>query len=117
MSLVVATRPIELAAPIKRRRRGRPSKLVALMRETGLYAKMLDLIRAGAFGWVAAEAIGIAPETFSRWLARGRDRRGLYRQFRQDVQQATAQARVLAEIEVYRTDPLPWLRLGPGRTT
>jgi hypothetical protein len=83
-----------------------------------LYAKMLDLIRPGAFGWVAAQAINIAPETFSRWLTRGQaERRGYFRQFRQDVYQAAAQARLVVEIEVKRHNPLAWLRFGPGRTT
>src|SRR5438552_3793168 len=102
-----------------KKRRGRPSKLVTLMEETPtLYARMLGLIRAGGFAWIAAQSIGIAPETFSRWLTRGKiERRGHFRQFRQDVLQAAAQARVFAEIRVYRDNPLAWLRFGPGRTT
>jgi hypothetical protein len=100
-------------------RRGRRSKLLALMHETpARYRAMLNLIRAGGFSCDAAVSIGIAPETFSRWLARGaREGRGAFRQFRQDVQRASAQARVLAEIEVRQSDPLAWLRYGPGRTT
>lgn len=104
---------------VRVRRRGRPSKLVALTRDLPeLYADMLDLIRLGAFVQVAAQFIGVAPDTFSRWMSKGgRQRRGIYRQFRQDVLQATAEARVSAEIRVYREAPLSWLRFGPGRTT
>jgi hypothetical protein len=99
----------------RKSRRGRPSKLKAIMRDTPeVYQKILECIRAGA---AAAQALGIWPETFSRWLSRGRkERRGVFRQFYQDVSQAQAQARVVAEIKVYRTDPKFWLRCGGGRT-
>jgi hypothetical protein len=98
--------------------RGRPSKLKKLIDEHPAdYERMLALIRAGAFARGAAQAMGIAPETFSRWLTRGlQQRRGIYRQFRQDVEQAQAQSRCVAEMRVYRENPLAWLRLGPGRS-
>ena len=38
-----------------------------------------------------------------------------FRQFRQDVRAATAEARATAEAEVRRIDPFRWLRYGPGR--
>jgi hypothetical protein len=116
---MVAQVAIPQMPPGRRPRRGRPSKLGVILRDSPeVYARMLALIRSGAFSWVAAQGLGIAPETFSRWLSRGaRDRRGIYRQFRQDVRQAAAQARVTAEIQVHRENPLAWLRLGPGRTT
>jgi hypothetical protein len=44
----------------KIRRRGRPSKLRMLLRsEPDSYERMLTLIRAGAFVWVAAQSLGI----------------------------------------------------------
>ena len=102
----------------KASRPGRPSKLRALMRDMPeVYQRMLATIRAGAFACVAAQIAGIAPETFSRWLDRGRrERRGPFRRFRQDVQQAIALARADAEIQVCRDNPVVWLRLGPGRS-
>jgi hypothetical protein len=89
-----------------------------LMRsDAAAYERMLTLIRAGAFAWVAAQSLGIAAETFSRWMARGaRQRRGIFRQFRQDVEQAQALARITAEIQVRRENPLAWLRSGPARS-
>lgn len=99
-------------------RRGRPGKLESILDNCPeVYQRMLKLIRAGAFACGAAQAMGIAPETFSRWLSRGRrEQDGIYRQFRQDVLRAQAEARVVAEIQVYRENPLAWLRFGPGRS-
>jgi hypothetical protein len=100
------------------RRRGRPSKLRSLLEsDPDAYERMLDRIRSGAFAWVAAQSLGIAAETFSRWLARGaKQQKGIFRQFRQDVEKAQAHARALAEIEVHQKNPLAWLRYGPGRS-
>jgi hypothetical protein len=81
-----------------------------------VYQRMLNSIRAGAFSWVAAESLGIPAETFCRWLSRGaRERRGRFRQLCQDVRQAQAYARLVAEVKVYESDPEAWLRLWPGR--
>jgi hypothetical protein len=50
-------------------------------------------------------------------MTRGRiERDGIYRQFRQDVLGAQAEARATAEIQVYRENPLAWLGYGPGRS-
>jgi hypothetical protein len=102
----------------RKSKRGRRSKLITLLSgKAEAYSKMLAFIRAGAFACDAASLLGIAPETFCRWMARGAlERRGIYRQFRQEVEQAQAVARCTAEIEVRRLNPLAWLRLGPGRT-
>lgn len=72
-------------------------------------------IRAGAFDWVAAEANGVSRRSFYDWLAWGEKGREPYSQFSRDVAEARAQARLAAEIEVRRGNPLQWLRLGPGR--
>lgn len=84
--------------------------------------QILTYIRAGAFDWVAAQAAGISVSTFAEWMRRGegRDRvRGpnaAYAKFAAEVRTARAQARVVREIEVAKTNPLAWLRSGPGRT-
>ena len=90
---------------------GRRTKLSA-----DVHQQVVAFIRAGAYDWVAAEAAGIGRSTFYRWLQRGeRDGRSPYRPFAHDVRQARAQARVAAETEVRRDQPLAWLRYGPGR--
>jgi len=38
-----------------------------------------------------------------------------FREFREDVERAAAEARQAAEWEVRKTNPLAWLRYGPGR--
>jgi len=88
----------------------RPTKLTPEVHRT-----IVEYIRAGAYDHVAAQAAGIAPSTFRRWLERGAPGRPPYRAFAADVAQARAQARVAAEIEVRRDHPLSWLRYGPGR--
>ena len=78
-------------------------------------AKICAAIRAGAFDWVAAEAYGIGRRTFYDWIARGETGRAPYLQFSRDVEEARAQARLGAELEVRKGNALAWLRLGPGR--
>ena len=90
---------------------GRPTKL-----SPEVHQRIVAFIRAGSYAWVAAEAAGVSKTTFHRWLQRGAEEaRGRYREFADDVRQAQAQARVAAETEVRRTNPVSWLRYGPGR--
>jgi hypothetical protein len=80
---------------------------------------ILSFIRGGGFPEVASEAAGIPHEVFNRWRRRG-EKRGAasrYRAFALAVRQAIAQARLRAEVEVYKDRPLDWLRNGPGRET
>ena len=74
---------------------------------------------AAAQARVAAEAAGVAQETFRHWMNLGGKRRGpmRYRAFRTAVYAAAAQARVAAELAVYQDDPRTWLTKGPGRET
>jgi hypothetical protein len=80
---------------------------------------ILSFIRAGGFPEVASEAAGIPREVFNRWRRRGEGRSAVerYRAFALAVRQAIAQARLNAEVEVYKDRPLDWLRNGPGRET
>lgn len=89
---------------------GRPTLLTP---ET--HSKIVAYVRAGAFDWVAAQAVGIDPTTFYNWMKWGRNGRPKYVQFFKDVSQARAEARVIAEAEVRKADPFKWLRYGPGR--
>jgi hypothetical protein len=77
--------------------------------------KICSYIRAGTFDHVAAESCGIAPRTFYYWMTLGERGRKPYAPFAQEVTIARAEARARAEIEVARTNPLAYLRYGPGR--
>ena len=91
---------------------GRRTKLTPAVHST-----IVGLVAAGAFAHVAARSAGIAPATYHRWLDRGRQAKsGIYRDFYDAIHEAHARARAGAEIEVRRTNPLSWLRLGPGRS-
>jgi hypothetical protein len=92
---------------------GKPGRHTKLTPE--VHTSIVQYIRGGAFDWVAAEANGIGQRTFYRWMKAGERGDKAYRQFWQDVRQARAQARVLAEVAVRAGDPFKWLRYGPGR--
>jgi hypothetical protein len=80
---------------------------------------IVSYVRAGGYPHVAAEAAGIPRAVFKDWMRRGAEPRGraLYRDFRRDVLQAHAQARLKAEVEMLEERPLDWLRYGPGKET
>jgi hypothetical protein len=90
----------------------RPTKLT-----TKLAEDICVRIRAGCFPYIAAESVGVGRSTFYRWLQSGRGSRAKkeFRDFRDKVLRAGAEARVLAECKLYKTDPFAWLRSGPGR--
>lgn len=88
----------------------RPTKLTPEVQ-----AGIVESIKAGAFDWVAAQAAGVDPRTFYRWMAQGASGRGRFSQFCQEVKQARAHARKIAETEVFKNNPFAWLRYGPGR--
>lgn len=75
-------------------------------------------LRGGGFPQVAAEAAGVPWRRFERWLRRGRRRNAPreYRAFALAVMQAGAQARLQAEVAVFKARPLDWLKCGPGKT-
>lgn len=80
---------------------------------------ILAAIRAGAFPNIAAEAMGVPADLFEKWLKMGtRDRaKEPYKTFAIQVEQAKAQARLKAEMNVFNDDPKAWLRSGPGKET
>jgi len=89
---------------------GRKTKLTSELQTT-----ICGYIRAGAYDWVAAQACGIHPRTFWRWLRAGEKGNPLYMAFCQEVARARTQARVIAENKVFQENPFAWLRYGPGR--
>lgn len=98
---------IEIEPPLELKRMGRPSLL-----SPEVTRDICAAIRAGAFPWVAAAMHHVHPTTFKGWM---KDPRPAYTEFQEAVRQATAQARVVAEIEVKKSDPKFWLTKGPGR--
>ena len=85
----------------------------------GLREQIVSSVRAGGYPHVASEALGVPKDVFDDWLKRGNadDAREPCRSFARDVRQAFAQARLRAEIEVYKDDPKLWLIHGPARET
>jgi hypothetical protein len=76
----------------KRKRRGRPSKLTPKVQE-----RIVSVIRAGNYAYVAAEYAGIGQSTFYRWLELGAEQKsGRYREFREAVKRAEAEGEVRA---------------------
>jgi len=83
-----------------------------------LEGKILAAIRTGGFPHVAAEAFGVSPHTFKKWLRLGRNPKNTrYRTFAKNVKQAVATARLNAEMHTHQKDPKLWLRSGPGKET
>ncbi len=99
--------------PRPSRRPGRPPGSVALTDE--IEETIVSYVRAGAFAFAAAQAARISPRTFFDWMARGRGEHPerpatpKLRRFVARVEQALAQARVVAEARVYREFPRYWL--------
>lgn len=79
--------------------------------------RLVQFVSLGAFPYVAAKAAcGIPSSTWFRWMASAeKDAGSPYRELWERVTRAHAQARVLAEAEVRKDNPLAWLRMGPGR--
>lgn len=122
MTQVAKSEPRKGSSDGTRSKGGRPKGSVSLTSE--IEEKILALIRAGAWGYAAAEAAGISARCFYEWLSRGEGRsaRGSTPKltaFARKVRQAEAEARVLAEADVYRSRPALWLsrraRSKPGR--
>jgi hypothetical protein len=76
--------------------------------------EILAYIRAGAYPHVAAAAAGVPETTWNTWKERS-TRRGQYQAFFTKIKQASAQARVMAEIDARKEDVRFWLKNGPGK--
>lgn len=66
---------------------GRPSKLTP-----GIQEDIVERIRAGVHGEVAARAAGISERTFYLWKEKGESGEGRYSQFLQSIKEAEAEA-------------------------
>jgi len=73
-------------------------------------------VRAGAFDYVAAEAVGITAQTFCNWMRWGEKGNPRYVSFFESITKAHAEARVTAEARVFQERPEAWLGKGPGRS-
>jgi hypothetical protein len=82
-----------------------------------LQEQIVAFIRAGGFPHVAAEAVGLPRQVFTRWLRRGQrpDAPPAYRELARAVMEAQAQARLHAELTARSEKPLDWLKAGPGK--
>jgi hypothetical protein len=69
-----------------------------------------SFLRSGSYPFVAAEAAGIPRERFIYWMNNRKP-------FREAVLAAMAEARLTAESKVFATNPLAWLKHGPGKET
>jgi hypothetical protein len=101
-----------------RRRGGRPTLLDRQRHDT-----IVASILAGNYEEVSAQAAGVHPATFYRWMARGdtalpdplpddynpdNDPDHIYREFRDDVKQARAQAEQRNILIIQRAAPTTW---------
>lgn len=82
-----------------------------------LAKKIVSSIRSGGYPHVAAQSCRVTPAVFEDWLRRGSapNAREPYASFAQNVLEASAQARLRAEVEACQKDPKAWLNNGPGR--
>jgi hypothetical protein len=81
--------------------------------------RIVAAIHHGAYPFVAAEAVGIPREVFAEWMRRGSFKHAAprFRRFRDQVREAIATARLAAEMQTFKDDPLFWLKYGPGKET
>jgi transposase len=76
----------------------RPTKLTP-----EVAARIVAAIRAGNYLEPSARSAGIAPATFYRWMRKGKkDSRGMYRDFYEAVERASAEAEVHAVAVIRR---------------
>ena len=83
---------------------GRRSKLTAEVQE-----KIVRVIRAGNYAYIAAEYAGIGQSTFYRWLEQGEAQTtGPYRDFREAVKAAEREAEIRAVATVQQHMGKSW---------
>jgi hypothetical protein len=84
--------------------RGQKTKLTSIMQD-----RICQLLRAGCYAERAAAASGIDQSTFYRWLQRGeQEEDGLYREFRDAVKSAEAEAEARAVTIIQLAMPGDW---------
>lgn len=82
----------------------RPTKLTAELRE-----RVVRAIRAGNHVEPACRSAGISASSYYRWLERGREEQdGIYREFREQVERAEADAEVHAVAVIRKAMPDDW---------
>jgi transposase-like protein len=82
-----------------------------------LQEQIVAAIRAGGFPHIAAQAFGVSRQSFERWRKLGRSNEGDAElvSFARAIDEAIAQARLRAEIDVFTEQQRIWLQNGPGR--
>lgn len=109
--------PIVTLAP-KRKRRSPVFYSLAVLTEQfpDQYEQLIQNLAMGATLTASACAIGLNPDTLSKWIKRGTEqKRGVYADFWNRVRQAVGIASVIAEATIHKRDPMAWLRIGPRR--
>jgi hypothetical protein len=82
----------------------RPTKL-----SPEVHQRIVAAIRAGNYAGPAARSAGVSEATFYRWMEGGRkQKRGIYRDFYDDVERAKADAEVEAVAYVRKAMPKDW---------
>lgn len=83
---------------------GRSTKLTPEVQK-----KIVDAISSGNYAEVAATYAGISRKTYFEWLVRGRKAKaGIYRDFRDAVMDASAQAEMSAVLYIRKAMPEDW---------
>src|SRR5437870_5598002 len=82
-----------------------------------LEVDIIAFIRAGVYPHIAAQAAGVPREVFDNWTGCGikHPSKSKKTKFRLKVEQAVAQAQAKSEIEAFQSDPMGWLKNGPGK--
>ena len=97
-----------------RKRRGRPVGSVSLTPEKA--DAMVEFVRGGATYSEAAALVGYTPRTVLEWIARGlgnssRSSTPKLAEFARRMEQAKAEARVTAKVDLKGKSPGAWIRL------
>lgn len=83
---------------------GRPTKLTPEVQD-----RIIQALKAGNYVETAAEYAGIGKTTFYRWMARGEQAsRGIYREFRDAVMRARAEAEARNVAIIQKAAPDDW---------
>jgi len=92
------------AQPIVKRGRGRPSKITP-----ALIQKIADVVRSGCYLDTAARFCGIDKVTFHSWMKKGHEqKRGLYRDFLNALEEAQAAADVRDHATITAASKRDW---------